>query len=1192
MNMQINDDFYNQKHRPYYICAPGYARVSNGVRAVHLLCHYLNKMGEEAYVFSPETDDKLQTPYLTQDIVDRHKRSGQIPIVVYPEVVHGNPLNSQAVVRYILNHPGLLGGPKDFPPTDMMVFWQEDYVDFSKYPNPSYIWIPSIDTSVFNNKNNPNDNNRHRVLVYPGRYKHAAQDFPQLFETATVITYDWPQSHEELAALLRQGKVLYAFANSAIVSEALLCGCPVVIKETVFTKKPDDRPGETLSLMLPGVTYDDSEAGIQMARTQIYAYHDIYKKYQIDLQCQLKDFIAASQKLPQSAPNEIVFPSFKPQAAPADPEQERYEKWIGRQALQMHHGELHAERMVQSWNSQPHFIILMPLTLDKFSLAMRSMNAMAKQLYKRWQLIFIADFDAPADGFQDSDVFGWLRIDNANDPVQLTQAYAAIVQAMPCDWVSILPVGTELEVQTLLSLGDYLAKNTQWLAIYCDSDQRSMSEQRISPAFKPDFNLDYFLSVDYVGQAVWFNRDALLTVNGFAEHPGADCYDAILRIYDHYGSFSIGHIANVLVHFPYEINNNEALDQAKCTALSDYLARKKLRYDIRHGRASHIRDIKFLFEDHPLISVIILDVDQSDCLLPCIAALQPTLNSENIEVLAVGGANHSIDGVTCLSASPNLDTIDLYKLGAAAAKGEYLLFLDSRIEVIQPDWLEVLLGYGLRQDVGAVVPRLLNADGETIWRGPYLLGMEDVAAPLFVGEPLSQSGYLDRQWATYNPQAASIACMLVEKSVYDELGGLDADFVDIESSAIDFCLRMTQIGKLLVWTPQVSALRHVYFPDAEDVLSPEGKAILLHRWSSKIEKDPSYNHQLSLESKMAFQIEDKFTAEWDPSFHERSRILSLYDGTEARAFTFKSILANMTAGGYCLSSFISSLQRFPSWGELARLAPDVIVVNSSLRSDFLAWLHQLRMLRPDIFIILLVDNLYGFQGSFAPYSLNKLRSAANLVDRVISYNSALTELIRDWNADVHFIPETLEDSVWDGLISLRHTSDKPRVGCICANEDIEDLLEIKTVIVQTAKVIDWIVVGECPDELRLHVTENHEITQEDGGYPQKLASLSLDLAVMPMLDSDKNRFSDLRKVLELGRLGIPIIASKAYSMISAAAPITLVDNNPSIWLDVLSQKISSWESLAIEGDVIQEWVVSQHGRNRNMEKWVAALKHR
>ena len=101
---------YAPPRRPYYVEAPPYRRTSAGIKVLHLLCHTLNLIGEEAYVTTDSVNPALRTPTITAEVVRRHLEAGVEPIVVYPEVVKGNPRNARSVVRYLLNRAGMIGG--------------------------------------------------------------------------------------------------------------------------------------------------------------------------------------------------------------------------------------------------------------------------------------------------------------------------------------------------------------------------------------------------------------------------------------------------------------------------------------------------------------------------------------------------------------------------------------------------------------------------------------------------------------------------------------------------------------------------------------------------------------------------------------------------------------------------------------------------------------------------------------------------------------------------------------------------------------------------------------------------------------------------------------------------------------------------------------------------------------------------
>ncbi|MGD1824085.1 Glycosyl transferase family 2 [Chromobacterium violaceum] len=993
--MQIDNGFYDKNRRPYYILTPRYTRISNGIRALHLLCHYLNKLGEEAYVLTRETDPELTTPLLSKEIVNRHKSVNRVPIIVYPEVIHGNPMNGSSVVRYVLNHIGLLGGPQRYDKSDMLVYWAAEYVDPARDADPSIILIPTVDTKIFNNENNPQDQERSEVLIYPGRYEQAREEFPSLFKDATVITQEWPHSHEELAALLRRGKVLYCFANSSIVSEALLCGCPIVFKETPFTARPDGVPGINLAFLLPGVTGKDTPEAIEEARKAVAEYQKIYLQQLVDLPVQLRNFIEKSQALPQTRPNELILPEVLEREGGVSPEQAQYDDWRERQALTPSKLQLHAERMETIWKGQPRFIILMPVAPEQIREAIKSASAMTRQLYKNWQLICVADFDAPGGVFHSSDVLGWLRIDHASDPQQLTQAYAAVIGALPCDWIAVLRPGTELAEHALLSVADYASQQPAYQAIYCDSDTLGPGEECFLPVFRPDFNLDLLRGYNYVGQSAWFRRESLQQVGAFAAAAGADVLDALLRIHDQYGAMAIGHVADVLEHAPLEKQPAE-VEAAERLAVAAHLARLREAADILPGEVEATRLIAYSAPPSCKLSIIVADAGDSFHLTACLEAINAARAGLDAEVLVVSALARRLTNASLVSCEPRQGVPACFRQGADAAKGDYLLFIDSRVEITQADCIPILLAHAARPGVGAVAPRLLRAGAGTIWRGPLLLGADDGAATIGDGLSLSEPGHLNRLQVAHNPGGLLLDCLLVGKALYQQVGGIQSGFADDVHAAADFSFRIRKLGKWLVWTPAASAMRDEgTLANGHVTAGGDGQRKVL--WSCH---DPAYNRHLSLESKQAFHIDNVFSAQWNIRFHEQPRILAWPGMERAEEGRLRAVMAKLADDKPHLTMVAPTGQRLPTVGEMARLAPDVLLLAARFNSSFLHSLQEYRQHCPDVSIVLSIDDRDGVVDSSPRYRRALIQEMAAVVDRVFVPTEAMRGLVSEVAKDV------------------------------------------------------------------------------------------------------------------------------------------------------------------------------------------------
>ncbi|WP_139165775.1 glycosyltransferase family 2 protein [Chromobacterium amazonense] len=1187
--MQVNSDFFENKHRPYYILAPAYSRQSTGVRVLHLLCHYLNKLGEEAYVLSTQTNPSLRTPLLTQDIVNQHKLSNRSPIAIYPEVLHGNIFGASSVVRYILNHPGLLGGPVDFDKNDMMVFWHEDYVDFSKYADPKYIFIPSIDTTLFNNKNNPHDGFREKKLIFPGRYKQAQQELPELFKDATVITYDWPSSHEDLAALLRRAKVLYTFANSAIISEALLCGCPVVIIETIFTKKPEERAGIAKGTALPGTTYEDSPEAIERAREKLLEYQQSYHQHALELVSQLQNFVVESQSLPRGNVDDIIFPVF--QTAATDlvcPEQKAYENWREIHKLKPCQAAIHAERMVKAWHGQPQFLIVMPLTADRMGEAVKSLSSIALQMYKQWQLIFVADFDPPSEELLQSEVLGWLRIDDVDDVAQLTQSYTALRDALSFDWMVIFPPGTELESNAFLSIGDYAFSHPEWQAIYCDSDEVDNRGSYKNPAFKPDFSIDFLRGYNYIGQSVWFRREALLQTNGMSNCPGADGYDALLKIHDGVGGKSIGHISNVLVHLPEKILDGEKNVIGMKRALQEHFSRLQINAEVVSAKLPSTHEITYLNNKSPSISIVVADAQDNISLSPCIDAILENSIDGNLEIIAVSNTESLLpSAVNKVRCDVDHTLQNRFQLGAEVATGDYLLFLDSRIELIQKNTLTRLLGLASRVDVGAVAMRLLQPDHEHIWQGPYLLGLNIGEAAIFQGERIETAGYLNMLQVENNPGAVSIEGLMIGRELYEKIGGINSMLPSVEAVSIDLCYRISDAGQLIVWTPFVSALRHEFSSIKRLEFNVSDMLVIDSALHAEKRIDPFHNRNLRLNQNSPFEVDDVFSPEWDTSFHDRPRVLILGSDSCSEADDMQNSMMHLEDDGVIQLSCIKYEHRLPTWAELERISPDIILMSDRFDNETLDFQFRLRSLRPDILSILVLSRLGNMLNK--RYDSAQLKARLLSMSRVVVSCEGIREALRDFPHEIVVIDRALNEDKWTRLDNIQRSGTKIRVGWVGSENEVDDFDLIKECVAGIAGDVEWIVLGYCPDHLREYVSEYYQFDLSRDDFSRKLASLSLDLGVIPKANVDVCDSNVFMRVLEYGALGISVICSAGLSSVLEKLPVAFSANTGEEWVSKILRRAHNREVIEHEADELRQSVHNNHLLLNRLPLWRAVM---
>ncbi len=281
---------------PYYFFGPGYSRSSAGIRAFHLLIHWLNKLGERAF-FVPDlaapvdvwTSPDLLTPILTRHIFEYHRQCDVAPIVIYPEVLAGNPLQAETVVRYFGNFPGALGGPAQFDASDILFCYSRLLASHVGFPE-NILTPPVIDTRIFNPGARPVE--RRGFCAYFGKYVdyHKATPFG-LPDNCTIITRSSP-TPAEMADIFRRSEALYCFENTAAALEATLCGCPVICM-------PNEHLKELISseeFGRDGVAWGDTADEVARARATIGNVFGNYQKTIPRFFAQLERFVSVTQE--------------------------------------------------------------------------------------------------------------------------------------------------------------------------------------------------------------------------------------------------------------------------------------------------------------------------------------------------------------------------------------------------------------------------------------------------------------------------------------------------------------------------------------------------------------------------------------------------------------------------------------------------------------------------------------------------------------------------------------------------------------------------------------------------------------------------------------------------------------------------------------------------------------------------------
>ena len=409
--------------------------------------------------------------------------------------------------------------------------------------------------------------------------------------------------------------------------------------------------------------------------------------------------------------------------------------------------------------------------------------------------------------------------------------------------------------------------------IYTDENTfHDTPKDAYSPNFKPDFAPDTLRSYNYICHLSVFKESLLKKAGGGfrAEFDGSQDYDMVLRLTEK--AQHIVHIPKILYywrsHEQSVASNISAkpytLDAAK-KALTEHLKRVHLEGTVSDSRIPSTYHIQYLIKGNPKVSIIIPNKDHVDDLAKCVNSIIEQSTWKNWEIIIV--ENNSSEAQTFqyykqLTAKEKRIRVITWKkefnysaicnFGAKEAKGQYLLMLNNDIEVITPNWLEEMLMFAQRKDVGAVGAMLYYPD-ETVQHGGVILGIGGIAGHAHKYFNRGDYGYMSRLSIAQNLSAVTAACALIRKSVWDEVKGLDEGFA-VAFNDVDLCMKIRKAGYLIVWTPYAELYHYESKSRGlEDTVEKQKRfageiSRFKKKWGKELEAgDPYYNPNLTLD---------------------------------------------------------------------------------------------------------------------------------------------------------------------------------------------------------------------------------------------------------------------------------------------------------------------------------------------------------
>ena len=504
-----------------------------------------------------------------------------------------------------------------------------------------------------------------------------------------------------------------------------------------------------------------------------------------------------------------------------------YDTWL--RIMRVSRQELFEQRKTK-FSYAPKFSVVVPLYHTPAKFLKDLVRSMMYQSYANWELCLVNA--SPEDVHLTSLLENWamrdkrIRVIRLEKNLGIAQNTNAGIAASTGEFIAFLDHDDFLEPDALFCYADALNKDKTIDVFYSDEDKTDeYAAHYFYPHFKSDFNIDLLHANNYMCHFLAVRKSLVDTVGGLNEKfDGAQDYDFVLRLTEH--TKKIYHCPRILYHWRCS-NQSTAANQgnkmyaihAGKAALNAHYKRIGWNARAQEGAVDGWYQTKFTLKEEPLVSILIPNKDHTDDLDVCLNSFFERADYQNYEFIII--ENNSVlpetfayyekiekehDNVKVVYWEAGFNYSAINNFGFKFAKGDYIMLLNNDVELITPDIFQSMLGFCMRPEVGIVGAKLLYND-HTVQHAGVLVGAGGLADHVFKGIHEDDPGYMGRAISSQDVSAVTAACLLVKRSVYEEVGGLEDEF-QVAFNDVDFCLKVRKAGYLIVYDADVKLFHY------------------------------------------------------------------------------------------------------------------------------------------------------------------------------------------------------------------------------------------------------------------------------------------------------------------------------------------------------------------------------------------------